>query len=333
MSLRIGLLTGAVALSGLSLSCVKTTTTRSAAVPPVATVAPFERQIRNAHDAGDGDIRLAQLRARVAAEPDNVGARLELASAYRERGYPEVALELTRLTAGRFPDSSEAELALVTDLHSLKQRPEAIASLQSFLQHPRKEAALYSWLGIVLDESGQWSDGEPQHRKAVELAPANDSLRNNLGYNLLMQKRYADAAGEFQQALKLNPNSEIARNNLGMAQAAQESSKLAVASFQTGTDAATAHNNLAAVLMEKGNYAEARKELNIALGYNRSHAAALRNLELLSRLDGHDATMPKPSAQTRWQRFKAGFARLFATKPDAKPDPSRPETAKGATAQ
>ena len=335
MDLRIALrLVASVVLLSGSLSCVKTTAMKPVAAQPVSPVAPFERQIRNARDAGDGDYELNRLRQRVAADPDSAGARLDLANAYRQRGYPDVALELTRLAVARFPESGEARLALVADLHALKQRAEAVATLETFLQaHPQKDAAFYSWWGILLDESGQWASGEPQHRRAVDLAPARDSLHNNLGYNLMMQKRYGEAVGEFQQAIKLNPASEIARNNLGTALAAQNSSSQAMASFQAGTDRATAHNNLAAVLMENGNYTEARKELNIALGYNGAHPAALKNLELLSRLDGHDATLPKPYTQTRWQRFKAGLARLFGNSTDSKPDTSKPQAAQTGTAQ
>ena len=46
----------------------------------------------------------------------------------------------------------------------------------------------------------------------------------------------------------------------------------AVANWQSASDPATAHNNLAAVWIEKGNYPEARKELDLALGYNRAHS-------------------------------------------------------------
>lgn len=302
-------------LASLCQSCTTTVRTvkSSAAKPPSPVgVTPFDQQIKNARDAGSGDYQLSLLRQHVAAEPDNVSARLELAKAYRDRSYPDVALEISRLAASRFPESADAELSLVRDLHTMRQGAEAVSSLEAFLKaHPQQTPDAYSWLGILLDESGQWASGEPQHRKALEAAPGSDPLHNNLGYNLLMQKKYADAAAEFEQALKLNPGSEIARNNLGTALAAQNASKQAVASFQTATDPATAHSNLAAVLIENGNYPEARQELNIALGYNKAHSAALRNLELVSRLDGHDATLPNPSVQTRWQRFKAGFARLF----------------------
>src|SRR5579863_4497505 len=79
-----------------SIACAPHAGTVKAAVPP-APVTAFERQIRNAQDAGDGDYQLRVLRERVASEPDSVPARLELAKAYKQRGYPDVALELCRL--------------------------------------------------------------------------------------------------------------------------------------------------------------------------------------------------------------------------------------------
>ena len=72
---------------------------------------------------------------RVAAEPDNIPVRLELAKLYRERGYPEVALEICRLAAERFPESVEAQLALVRALYEMKRPQEAIAALEA---HPRQ---------------------------------------------------------------------------------------------------------------------------------------------------------------------------------------------------
>ncbi|HLH20271.1 MAG TPA: hypothetical protein VKX45_23800, partial [Bryobacteraceae bacterium] len=48
---------------------------------PAPTTTAWERQIRNASDAGNGDYELKVLRDRTAAEPDDAAARLELASA------------------------------------------------------------------------------------------------------------------------------------------------------------------------------------------------------------------------------------------------------------
>ena len=301
--------------AAFSVSCVHQTRVSRTAAPTSAPISNWDRQVRNAIDAGDGDFPLRALRQKVAADPDNVAVRLELAKAYGERGYHEVSLEISRLAVARFPQSGEAQLSLVRGLRDVNRRSEAIASVESFLKvHPESGAEFYSWLGILRDESGLWPLGEPAHRKALELAPAADYLHNNLGYNLLMQNQNAEAAREFTEALKLNPGSQMARNNLGIAQAHSNATTEAVANWQATSDPATAHNNLAAVWMEKGNYAEARRELDLALGYNRAHAAALRNLELVARLDGNPAALkakPLDTRVARWQRFRVGVRRLF----------------------
>ncbi len=300
MTGRIGILVLAVA----GCSCVHRT--RVTAAPPAPSV--WERQIHNAKDAGDGDYALRTLRQKVAAEPDNPEARVALAAAYRERGYPDIALEMCRLAAQRFPESGDVQLALVRALRDLDRRSDAIGGLEAWVAaHPRRSPEYAAWLGILRDESGQWTAGEAAHRQALELDPASDYIHNNLGYNLLMQGKNAEAAAEFREALKRNPASQVARNNLAMALAREDAPREAVASWQSVSDPAAAHNNLAAVWIEKGNYAAARAELGIALGYNRNLAAALRNLELVSRLDGNPAAIPVKREESGWARFKRLF--------------------------
>jgi Flp pilus assembly protein TadD len=125
-----------------------------------------------------------------------------------------------------------------------------------------------------------------------------------------MQKKNAEAAAEFREAMRLNPNSQVARNNLGLALAAHSSAE-AMAAWKAGSDEASAHNNLAALWIEKKDYQQARQELEIALSYNRSHSAALHNLELVSRLDGKPASITAKPEETLWERFKTGFIRLW----------------------
>jgi tetratricopeptide (TPR) repeat protein len=297
------------AAASFAVSCTREV--RVAQTPASIQPTVWERQVRNAKDAGDGDYELKSLRARMAAEPDSIAARLDMAKAYQERGFPEVALEICRLAGARFPESGDVELALVRSLRDLNRRPEAIEGLEAFLKtHPQASPNYLSWVGILRDEAGQWTLGEPAHRAALEIEPSRDSLHNNLGYNLLMQKKGEEAAAEFREALRLNPASQVARNNLGLALATSNAMQ-AIANWQAAGDPAAAHNNLAAVWIEKGNYTEARKELNIALGYNRALSAALGNMQLVSRLDGNAATLPERASDTRWERWKSGFRRLF----------------------
>jgi tetratricopeptide (TPR) repeat protein len=326
MGLRFAQAAGVLGCLALA-ACVEHTSVTH--VPAAAPQTAWDRQIHNAKDAGDGDWELRQLREKVAADPDGIPIRLELVKAYQQRGNSDVALELCRLMAARFPDSGDVQLALVRSLRDLNRRADAIAGLDAFLKaHPQSAPSYFSWLGILQDEMGAWAAGEPAHRKALELGPSQDYLHNNLGYNLLMQKKYDEAAAEFRQALKLDPASQVARNNLGTALAHLDASKEAVASWQTGADPATAHNNLAAVLIEQGKYPEARKELELALSFNKSLPAALKNLELVSRLDGNAATFSAKPADSRWDRWKAGFLKFFV----GPLEDSRTEPAKTASA-
>jgi tetratricopeptide (TPR) repeat protein len=290
--------------AALCASCVHE---RRVAVAPPSTPTVWERQVQNAVDAGDGDYALKSLRERVAAEPENVAVRLELARAYRERGYPEIGLDVCRLAVARFPESAEAQFALARALYEMRRPADALAVLVS---RPRESAQYFSWLGLVRDASGEWTAGEAPHRRAVALAPLDDALHNNLGYNLLMQERHAEAAAAFREAVRLNPRSQVARNNLGLALASVDTAQ-AVSSWQAASDPATAHNNLAAVWIEQKNWAAARKELAIALSYNKSHPAALRNVALVAQLDGNPAGVAVQGPDTRWDRWKAGFKRLF----------------------
>ena len=75
----------------------------------------------------------------------------------------------------------------------------------------------------------------------------------------MQKKTERSRRGSSEEALKLNPASQMARNNLGIALANSNATAQAVANWQSTSDPATAHNNLAAVWIEKGNYPEARR--------------------------------------------------------------------------
>ena len=109
----------------------------------------------------------------------------------------------------------------------------------------------------------------------------------------------------------------MASNNLAAA-IGEGSRKEAVERLQAVTDPASAHSNMAAVLIDEGNYAEARKEIDIALSYNRQHSAALSNLALVSQMDGQPATVTAPATASlvnegRWNRAVRAWHHLWGS--------------------
>jgi len=310
-------------LAFLQLALTACAQHRVAAIPP--TVTPFERQIRNAVDAGDGDYLLARMREKVIAAPDDLSFRLELGAAYEKRGYPELALDHYRLASVRHAQSAEAQLRLARALSAVHHAPEALEGYSKFLAaYPQPDPIYPAWLGILRDDAGDSKAAETAHRAALAVGRESDYLHNNLGFCLLRQGRRAEAAEQFRAALRLNPLSEVARNNLGTALAAEPAE--ALLHFQSVGEPAAAHSNLAALLIEQGNYPEARKEVARALSFNRTHAAALANLKVLSELDGKPAMIALSPADrepvSRLSRWKSAAGRFFAASPAASPAPT-----------
>lgn len=280
---------------------------------PSAVDVSMSRQVRNAIDAGEGDLVANRLRERMAKEPVNSSLRLDLANHYRERGNTDLALEHYRLILEREPGNERAVLALVQTMRDSGNAAQAALLLEKFVQeHPAKSAELPAWVGMLYDDAGDAKKAESAHRLAVSLEQQNAKVHNNLGYNLLTQSRREEAIGEFNRALALDSKLVIARNNLalalarsGLAQDRQE----ALLHWQALNGPASAHNNLAVVLMEQGAYLEARQELNTALDHSKGFLPAIRNMAILADMDGRPAQLAAPAP--RQARAANGPMRRF----------------------
>ncbi|HEV8145428.1 MAG TPA: hypothetical protein VGP79_03565 [Bryobacteraceae bacterium] len=187
----------------------------TATTPQTGVRATMARQIQNAVDAGDGDMQARGLRQRLAANPDDLEARLALAHRYAQRGLPDLALEHYRLAAIRFPDSEPVALGVAKTLREMNEGTQALVGLQAYVaMHASAGWELLSLQGILLDERGKYADAEVSHRAALARDGNRSSLHNNLGYNLTLQGKRGEAAAEFHRALAIDGNSEIAKNNL-----------------------------------------------------------------------------------------------------------------------
>jgi Flp pilus assembly protein TadD len=309
----------AILLPALALtSCAA----KSAAVHPVPYFSSTPTRVAtNAVDAGDGDLEIAALRDSVTSRPDDVDIRLRLAQAYAAHGFADVALEHLRLAAERFPNSLPAALSLARTLRHAGQKDEALAGLKAFIHaHPQNTAEPYEWLGILNDDLQHWQASQLAYETALLYSPQSAELHNNLGNSLLLQHLHTAAANEFRAALLLQSDSAIARNNLGIA--LLESPKEAILHWQASSGPAAAHNNMAALLIERGDLSGARKELETALSYDRNNAPAIFNLALVAEKDGRPAVISPQAAavKTAWQFHF--FERFFH--PGRHSDPAKP---------
>jgi Tfp pilus assembly protein PilF len=323
--MRFALALAAALLCG---ACVRQVQPRSRAAVPVVTT----RHTANAVDAGDGDFEIQVLRKRLAADVRDIDSRILLARLYARRGFPDVALEHYRLALAQFPDSRVAALELAKTLREMGETKGALETVQAYMaRHPGAGWEFPSLAGILHDEQGDFASAEASYRVALALDSGQSAVHNNLGYNLLLQAKPAESAAELRKAIEMDPHSEIAHNNLGAALALAAQPQQAVAEWQRSAGPAAAHNNLAAMLIEQGRYAEARVELQASLGFRRDFAPALANLQFVSQKDGQPAmaaTPPQRDGQhvNLWRRFAS---RVGIAAADQRRGPPAPDTAPG----
>ncbi len=129
------------------------------------------------------------------------------------------------------------------------QRVPANPLLKQYLDAVRLKPSATAWneLGLFYGDMGNLAAGENAFRRALALDPKSTAIRNNLGTCLA---RRGDMEGAFEQ-------------------------------FQMAANVVTAHNNLAVVLYEAGEYERSRQELVKALAIQPDFAPALANLKLV----------------------------------------------------
>ena len=292
--------------------------------PPV-----MKRQILNAVDAGDGDVTVRELRRAILEQPERLDLRLELVKHFEKLGEAELVVEHLRLLSERFPANEDLNLRLARSLRSGGARDEALRILRNLTARQSVDSpAVWSLTGILLDELNRPMEGEAEHRRALEFARRDemsadvDIYENNLGFNLMEQGRRDEAVVLFEAALARRPRSEVARNNLVTALASGKEGEMdtpaILAHWKSVIDPASAHNNLAAVLMEQGRYPEARAELEQSLKLRFDLPAAWKNLQLLSELDGQPVTVPAPEPKkaldaknSGWKKIRRGVRKTF----------------------
>jgi Flp pilus assembly protein TadD len=253
---------------------------QSTRAPDSALRAVFQKQKIETFDPLTDDARVQALQTRLKRNGQDAAARIELAQVYESYNLFAEASEQYKQT---FADAGLAEQAILgfgRTSQALGQVQEAIPVLQRFAKE-RTSANAWNQLGLLYDAVGDLSSGEKSFGEALAVNNASDHFHNNLGYNLLLQKKVDSAAVEFRKALELNPTATVTRNNLGVALARIGDLQGALEQFELASDAATAHNNLAVVLLETGRYEESRDELVKALAIRHSFAPALTNFKLV----------------------------------------------------
>lgn len=184
---------------------------------------------------------------------------------------PKIA-PATHLAAGRLFQSNRQFAK------AIEQYRKAIAA------DPNLFEAYHMW-GIVAGCLGRHTEAEAALRNAVQLNPGSSVYRNNLGFELTMQRKWVEAAREFERAVAIDPELDRAYINLAIALSAQGRFEDALTQFKWVLPEPDAHYNMGMTYVANNRYAAARTAFEQTLDIDPNFDAARRQLRKLPEPD------------------------------------------------
>jgi tetratricopeptide (TPR) repeat protein len=132
-------------------------------------------------------------------------------------GIKEEELKLAEKLIADFPDNGQARI-LVGDLHRrLGNSVKAVEFWQKGLELIPKQADVYSNLGIVALEKGDFEQAISFWRKALDVNPQMPGVHNSIARALIGLGRHDEAIKELQEDIKISPQSPDSNFLLGQA--------------------------------------------------------------------------------------------------------------------
>lgn len=175
----------------------------------------FERALRLL-DRGDTAGGITDLKAHLAAEPEDAGAWLALGTAYLTIGHRADALRALKESVELDGDDADARLAYGRALASANKLDDAAFQLLRANRIDPDDARVLLELGVVFYDKHLHDKAEGFLRRAVEVAegPAKARARYALGLTLDAKKDVAGAIASYREAIALDPRLTDARRTL-----------------------------------------------------------------------------------------------------------------------
>ncbi|MCB9463092.1 MAG: tetratricopeptide repeat protein [Candidatus Eisenbacteria bacterium] len=114
------------------------------------------------------------------------------------------------------PEDVEAHFDLGNFYYNLGRRPQAEAEYRRILEIDPKHLGATINLGVVLNESGKSEEALVAFDQALELDPGNSHVLCNRGQALYALRRYDEALALYEEAAQRDPESQLAVYLIGV---------------------------------------------------------------------------------------------------------------------
>jgi putative PEP-CTERM system TPR-repeat lipoprotein len=169
---------------------------------PAASAQLLALAARASLTAGDSQRGLELLRRGAQAEPENLGAQLDLVAGYISTGELDEARKLLQALPPEQQNFGRTYLLVVTELARGNRKAALDAALAAAAAAPQDISA-QKLAGTVLLESSRFEEAHGYFERAQKLAPDSPDALVNLGRVEMLQGRIEQARGRFEAALQL----------------------------------------------------------------------------------------------------------------------------------
>jgi tetratricopeptide (TPR) repeat protein len=192
------------------------------------------------HALGDSAAASTLLRAYVGEHPDDLAARVALATLLREARDYDAALEQARETLVRDPRNVRA-LAEVGRIYRAREQLEVAELVFRKALELGQSADVHNDLGLLELQRGDTQAAFEAFQRAIALDPTFSEAHENQGSVLLHAGDYAGAATEYRAVLERDPDDVEARVALGICLRGQGEHQAAMREYEAALERAPSH--------------------------------------------------------------------------------------------
>jgi tetratricopeptide (TPR) repeat protein len=245
---------------------------RALELDPKMQVAQRNLEVAYFH-TGFYDRRVAELHDRLRAHPDDRDARWELGRAYAAIGDGKEAVVEFNAILQYAPNDIGAIVQLGLAEKANGDLEKAQCWLDRALALDDKSPLVHQYIGEVLYNRGLNDQALTALHRSIELSPDNSDAHYLIGFVLGDLGRHEEARISTKRAIQLNPSLSRAQANLSIDrynsarynELVPERQERRSSQLELSTDGHLAHYNLGLAFRQKGYYAEALKEYQLAL--------------------------------------------------------------------
>jgi len=219
--------------------------------------------------------------------PDYVLAYNNLGESFLNQGQLDKAILIFKQAIQKEPEKPVLHYNLATAYDLSGEEPASLAEYEKAFSLAKKIAprdfSVHFKLGLVYYKTGRYDEAAGEFKEAVSLNPKDPATYVNLGLVFKAMGKFQDAVDQYRKALELDPKFAQAYNNLGVIYALAQDRDSALDYFSRALlldeKFDEARLNLGFLYLEKGDFNEGRKQLDMISKDAQLYPLARKELE------------------------------------------------------